>query len=81
MDLGQVAPGQAVRGQAVLKDWVEATAGFELRHLLPPSSFLGRSVGRGTMAHREQEQTPWAPIGVVFFVFSLFFLFLVSRIS
>lgn len=35
MDLGQAAPGQAVRGQAVLKDWVEATAGFELQHLLP----------------------------------------------
>lgn len=44
MDLGQAVPGQAVHGQAVLKEWVEATVGFGLQHLLPLSS-LGALLG------------------------------------
>lgn len=47
MDLGQAVPGQAVRGQAALKEWVEITSGFGCS---TSSLFLGCSVGWGTMA-------------------------------
>lgn len=51
VDLGQAVLGQPVRGQAALKEWVEATAGTVATASPPPhSSCFGCSVGRGTVA-------------------------------
>lgn len=51
VDLGQAVLGQPVRGQAALKEWVEATAGAMATASPPPhSSCFGCSVGRGTVA-------------------------------
>lgn len=42
MDLGQAVPGQAVRGQAALKEWAEA---LQALAAAPPPSSLGALLG------------------------------------
>lgn len=83
MDLGQAVPGQAVHGQAALKEWVEVTAGFGcstsslfLPWVLCWAGHYGWSTclpPTGSPYHREQEQAPRAPVGVVFLYFPFSF--------
>lgn len=83
MDLGQAVPGQAVCGQAALKEWVEATAGFgcSTSSLFLPwvhcwAGHYGWSTclpPTGSPYHSEQEQAPRAPVGVVLLYFPFSF--------